>query len=252
MNPRLAFALETVFQAGKLTLGYFQTGLEVIVKEDDTPVTIADRNAERLIREAIAKKFPGETILGEEEGATGSGTTRWVIDPIDGTKSFIAGVPLYANLLSYEVEGEPTIGICYLPALDQMVYATKSEGAFCNGRPISVSKNATLEGAKLSCGGHATMVSKGRMPAFLKLAEKALATRTWCDAYGHALVAMGRIDAMVDPSLHRWDISPMALIVKEAGGKSTDFAGTDQISDEAISSNGLLHAQLIHAFQSNT
>ena len=244
----MVFALETALKAGRSTLGYFRNGAEIEIKADNSPVTAADKHAERLIRESVEMSYPHESILGEEEGATGSGTTRWVIDPIDGTKSFVAGVPLYATLLSFEEEGEPTVGVCYLPALDEMYYAQKGQGAFCNGRPIHVSQTPSLSGSTILCGGHKTLIERNRLDGFLKIVPHTRSTRTWGDAYGHTLVASGRADAMIDPRVNRWDISSMSLIVREAGGTWTDFSGNRQLTDEAISSNGLVHQEVLKAF----
>ena len=248
MSPRLAFAIDAAHRAGRSTLAHFQTGAFVEFKDDASPVTVADRNAERLIREAIAAKYPHEAILGEEEGATGQSDDRWVIDPIDGTKSFVAGVPLYATLLAFEEGGVPTVGVCYFPALDEMLYAETGQGAFLNGRPIHTRQTPTEDGAILCCGGIARLQERGQLQTLLKLAEKALALRTWCDAYGHALVASGRVDAMIDPVLSRWDIAAVEIIVREAGGKFTDFDGRANPQDQAISSNGPLHNRLLEAF----
>lgn len=248
MSPRLAFAIDAAYRAGRTTLGLFNAGAEVFAKADATPVTEADRRAEALIREAIAAKFPGDAILGEEEGLSGSGDTRWVIDPIDGTKSFVSGVPLYATLLSYEVDGEPELGVCYLPAIDELLYAERGHGAFWNGRPCRVSERDAVAGAVICCGGHRSMAERGRMDGLLKLAETAMATRTWSDAYGHALVATGRVDAMIDPVVNRWDLSAVSLIVKEAGGRFTQFDGNEAIGCEAVSSNGRLHEAVLAAF----
>ncbi|CAN5458533.1 histidinol-phosphatase [soil metagenome] len=254
MSPRLAFAIETAFRAGKSTLAHFQTGTEVITKSDKSPVTIADRNAERMIREAIAETYPNEKILGEEEGGDDT-PDRWIIDPIDGTKSFICGVPLYSTLLSYEQNGRPIVGVCYFPALDQMYTAEIGGGAFCNGRAIQVSAKTKVEGSVVSSGGHSSMAKYGRAPGLEAIASKALATRTWADAYGHALVASGFIEAMTDPIVSRWDISAMELIVKEAGGKCTRFDGTDPLKAdnngryEMVSSNGLVHDELLEYFR---
>ena len=234
MSPRLAFALETARAAAQGTLRHFQRGVSYEIKPDDSPVTVADREAERTIRMAIEGSYPGEAVLGEEQG--GSDTPdRWVIDPIDGTKSFIAGVPLFATLLSYEQDGEPVLGVCALPALGEVVYAEKGGGCFVNGCECRVSERGDLSRAFVSCGGHSSMNRAGRMGPFLSLAERVMATRSWTDAYGHALVATGRIEAMVDPVVNRWDISAMAVIVREAGGSFTDFAGRDVLSNEAIS-----------------
>ena len=141
MSPRLEFALNAAIKGGKSTLAHFNVGTEVEIKHDLTPVTVADRGAERIIREEIEKAYPGDAILGEEEGETSQSKTRWVIDPIDGTKSFICGVPLYSTLLSYEVDGEPILGIAYFPALNEIVYAEKGQGAYWNGKPCRVSQN---------------------------------------------------------------------------------------------------------------
>jgi myo-inositol-1(or 4)-monophosphatase len=250
MSPRLAFALNAVHRAGRSTLRYFQNDPPTAFKQDETPVTEADREAERLLREAIRDAFPGEPILGEEEGHEGGpGPNRWVLDPIDGTKSFVCGVPLYATLLSYEVEGEPVVGACYLPALDLMVAAEKGQGATANGRPIRAVGSADLARAVICHGGLLTMRKSGRLEGFLELSSKVMATRTWCDAYGHALVAMGRVDAMVDPRVARWDVSAMAIIVREAGGRFTDFRGGEAIADEAISANPALHGRVLEYFR---
>ncbi len=243
MSPRLSFAVDAAYRGGKSTLAWFQAGAEVITKSDATPVTIADRNAERLIRELIAKQYPHEAILGEEEGGDTGALDRWVIDPIDGTKSFISGVPLYATLLSYEVDGEAEVGVCYFPALEEMYYAEKGKGAYLNGRPIHVSTRETLHGGVLCCGG--SMLKDGNRQKIAPLMAKSLATRTWCDAYGHSLVASGRVDAMIDPIVNHWDISAISLITREAGGRFTDFKGSDKLATEGVSSNGRIHEEIL-------
>lgn len=249
MDDRLAFALNAAYQAGRSTLGIFNNSAEVLIKGDDSPVTVADTNAERSIREAISQTYPQESILGEEEGATGSSLTRWVIDPIDGTKSFVAGVPLYATLLSFEVEGVPEIGIAYLPALNEMYYAQRGKGAYMNGRPISVSKSPNLNGGTLLCGGHKTLMEQKRMEGFLELVPRTRVTRTWGDAFGHIMVASGRAEAMLDPKVNRWDISAVSLIVTEAGGSWSTFSGDHQLAEEAVSSNGHVHDEVLAPFR---
>lgn len=250
MSPRLEFALNIAYDAGRSTLALFNTGHAVDYKADSSPVTDADREAESLIRSALRSRFPQDGILGEEEGESGSSANRWVVDPIDGTKSFICGVPLYATLLSYELEGLPLVAVSYFPALDRMVYAEKGEGTFCNGRRCQVSNKRDLAGAVLCCGSHGSMEQHGRSEGFLKLAKQSSVTRTWGDAFGHSLVAMGRAEAMVDPVLKRWDISAMQLIVEEAGGHMTAFDGSTNPHDQAVSSNGLLHDKVLAAFAS--
>ena len=235
--------------AGKSTLDYFGKNVQVHMKADDSPVTAADRNAEWILRRAIESAYPGEAILGEEEGESGSGSARWVLDPIDGTKSFICGVPLFGTLVAFEESGEPILGVAYFPALDEIVYAERGQGAFWNGEPCHVSNKASLEGSVISCGSHHSLNRYGKLNGLLSLADRTLATRSWSDAYGHMLVATGRVEAMVDPILAYWDIRAPMLIVREAGGKFTDFSGGTNPVDEGLSSNGLLHNTLIEAFR---
>ncbi len=248
MSPRLAFAIEVALKAGRGTLAHFQTGAAIDLKSDATPVTIADRQAERLMREEIGRNYPGEAILGEEEGAQGQGCDRWVLDPVDGTKSFVSGVPLYATLLAFERRGEPILGVCYFPALNEILYAEVGSGAFWNGSPARVGKEVSVTGAVIASGSMGTMARAGRLQGFQALEARAMAARTWSDAYGHALVATGRVAGMIDPVVARWDVSAMAVIVREAGGRFTDFAGNDALADEAISSNGIVHEELLGAF----
>lgn len=244
----LQFAVETAYRAGRSTLAFFNNGVDVELKRDRSPVTAADLQAERIVREAIFKRYPEHGILGEEEGEGGDRSKRWVVDPIDGTKSFICGVPLYATLIAYEEDQEPVVAACYFPALDEMLYAERGQGAFWNGRRASVSTQTHLGSSVLCSGSHVSMERKGRSRGFADLAEQCLATRTWCDAYGHSLVATGRVEAMLDPVVAYWDIAAMDLIVREAGGSFTDFSGKPGRAQEAISSNGLLHARIVEAF----
>lgn len=254
MSPRLAFAIDAVHRAGRSTLGLFQAGVGVDLKADRTPVTDADRNAEQLVRDMLAEAFPEDAILGEEQGGELHRPNRWIIDPIDGTKSFVSGVPLYATLLSYEENGQPIVGACYFPALHELLYAEVGGGTFWNGRPVHVSdKNIT--GGVVCCGGHKSMDQYGRSDGINALAKDAMATRTWSDAYGHALVATGRAEAMLDPVVSRWDVSAMILIVREAGGRCSTFAGTDPLAPahpdggfELVSSNGIVHEDLLRYF----
>lgn len=253
MSPRLKFAVESAYRGGRSTLAHFQTGGRFEIKADSSPLTVADLKCEEIIRDEIGRHFPSEDILGEEQGGAVGGSNRWIIDPIDGTKSFIAGVPTYATLLSYEEDGVPILGVCYFPGLDEIVYAERGLGTFWNGRQVKVSERDSLDGCILGCGGPASMIKYGRMPGFESISKRSLVSRTWSDAYGHALVATGRSDVMLDPVVSRWDLSAMRVIVEEAGGVFTDFSGGDPFEKgdfelEAISSNGRIHSLILDVY----
>jgi histidinol phosphatase-like enzyme (inositol monophosphatase family) len=240
----LDFAVDLVREAGDFTLGYFKSiGLDVEHKDDGSPVTEADTGAERLLRERIAARFPDDAVLGEEEGDTaGSSGRQWVIDPIDGTMAFTHGVGLYSNLLYLEDEHGPAIGVIGLPALDEIVFAGRGLGCFFNGEPCHVSSRTTLADSYLTTCGF-DYWSKD----LLARAHAApIHLRTWGDGYGYALVATGRVDAMVDPVIKYWDIAPCQVINPEAGGRFTALSGADDAhAGDAIATNGLLHEQFL-------
>ena len=240
MSPRLVQALEIATIAGRSTLSLFQNQPEVEIKSDETPVTIADKHAEEIARREIEKRFPGEAILGEEQGMSGAGDDCWVIDPIDGTKSFIAGVPLYSTLLSYEQAGQPILGVVYFPALDELFYAELGGGAFCNGRQLHCQDVAGFKNSIICCGSHSGMKKNGYQEGLDRIAVEAMATRTWCDAYGHMLVAAGRVAAMLDPTVARWDISSVIPIVREAGGVAMSFSGGDPLAESESTKYNLI------------
>ncbi len=237
-------AVDLTRQAGDLTLGYFRS-LELAVesKEDGTPVTVADRGAERLVREALERRHPGDGILGEEEpekpGDTGR---RWIVDPIDGTMAFTHGVALYSNLLALEDADGIALGVINIPALSETVYAARGLGCFYNGVRCHVSTTPVLSGSYLS----SCSFSHWDEDDLLAVKRAGAYLRTWGDGYGYALVATGRIDAMVDPSAALYDLAPMPVILSEAGGRFTDWSGADTPDGgDAIASNGLLHRSLL-------
>lgn len=252
MSPRLAFALDAVHEAGRFTLAHFQTGVAVDIKSDESPVTVADRGVERILRDRIASAFPQDAILGEEEGESvgQSGSQgRWVVDPIDGTKSFVFGVPLYSILLAFERNGTLEIGVVGFPALGEVVYAERGGGTYWNGRPCRVSSASQVRGGLVVCGSPGSLADHGRLDGLLTIGRRAMATRTWGDAYGHCLVATGRAVAMIDPVLRYWDIAAVQVVVEESGGRCSDFAGRPNPKTEMISTNGLVHEEVLEAFQ---
>ncbi len=242
-------AVDIVRQAGEITLEWFQSAtLEIERKGDGTPVTQADKAAERFVREQISSRFGDDTILGEEEDdLTGTSERTWIIDPIDGTKAFTHGVPLYTNLLAVNDATGPAIGIINMPALGEMVYAARGLGCFVNGRPARVSDRTRVAGSYLSATGFDYWSDE--MVAAARASGAAL--RTWGDGYGYALVATGRIDAMCDPQVALWDVAPMPVILAEAGGRFTDLeAGTERADlGSGLATNGHLHDEWLERFR---
>lgn len=249
----LAFATETAFQAGRLTLGYYQRQLQVDRKADQSPVTIADREAEALIRQRLERFFPGHGIVGEEFGEMRPGAThRWFIDPIDGTKAFARGVPLYAVLIGLEIGGRIEVGAVYLPALDEMLSAATGLGAWWNGRAARVSEVRELSEATVCYTDIGNFARHNRAEAFTQLAERAYDRRGWSDAYGYVLVATGRAEVMLDPVMNPWDCAPFPVILREAGGYFGDWQGRESIqAGEALASNGALKEQVVAALASS-
>ena len=247
LRELLDFAVNLARQAGEITKHYFNSSFVTERKADRSFVTNADRDAESFLRTAITEAFPADGILGEEEGErTGTSGRRWIVDPIDGTYSFVHGVPLYAVLIGLEIDGEPIVGAINLPALNELVYAARGLGCFWNGEPAHVSNTASLSEALLLCTDFGTCEPHGFGVAANVLQRMVNARRTWGDAYGHVLVATGRADIMLDPVMNVWDCAPLLPIVSEAGGRFTDWRGQDTIhGGNAISTNTLLFDQIM-------
>jgi histidinol-phosphatase len=249
VDPEIVvFAVELVRRAGALTLRWFAAAdLEVDLKDDGSPVTAADRTAERWIREQLGEHCPRDGIVGEEEAAIqGSSGRRWIIDPVDGTKAFTRGVPLYSTLLAYEDEHGAAIGVIGLPALHQTVWAGRGQGCWIEWgdetRPASVSTTRAVKDAYLTTSGYGHWPE----PALLACKRAGADLRTWGDGYGYALVATGRVDAMVDPVVRLYDVAAMPVILSEAGGRFTSFGGDPSpAAGSGVATNGLLHEELL-------
>ena len=232
LQTYLDFARQTAWEAGRLTLGYFQAGIRPDFKPDDSPVTVADREAEQLIRSRIEAKFPTHAIIGEEFGVTeeaDSATHRWIIDPIDGTRSFIRGVPLYGVLIGLEIEGECRVGVAHFPALDEMLAAATGLGCWWNGRRARVSDVEQLKDGLALHYDAAQFEKSGRQAEWERIKKIAGYRAGWCDAYGYLLVATGRAELMLDPKMSLWDCAPFPPIFKEAGGYYGDWQGNKTI-----------------------
>ncbi len=240
-------AVQIAREAGALALSRFRRpALAVEHKADGSPVTAADRDAETLIRRRLADAFADDAIVGEEHGsAAGISGRTWVVDPIDGTKAFTQGVPLFATLVSLVDDEGPAIGVIDLPALGETVWAGRGLGAFCNGEPCTVSERRSIEGAYLTTSG----TDYWPPEALAAVIASPLHVRTWGDAYGYALVATGRAEAMVDPEAFEWDLAGVSVIVAEAGGVFSSFGGSvgpqAWQSGSGFASNGHLHEALL-------
>jgi histidinol-phosphatase len=247
LREHMDFAVDAAWQAGKLTLRYFQSGFQVELKGDKSPVTAADREAENKIRGLLNKAYPKDGIVGEEFG-TDQGTSdyRWIIDPIDGTKSFVQGMPLYGVLIAREGPDGVDVGCVYMPALDEMVCAAAGEGCWWNGRRARVSNVARLDEACICYTSWSSFAVQGREQAWRKIVEGSRLLRGWGDCYGHILVATGRAEACFDPIMNPWDCGPLLPILQESGGTFTDWQGEATIyGKDAFSTNGHLFPTII-------
>ena len=243
----VATAVEIARAAGDLTLEWYRdASLAVDHKGDGSPVTAADLAAETLMRDRLRERFPDDAVMGEEHTDTGGTSGRtWVIDPIDGTKAFTKGVPLYSNLLALVDEHGPAIGVINLPALGETIWAGRGRGAHLNGEPCRVSDHVGLAGAYAMTSGFGYWPTE----ALTAVLDSPVVFRTWGDAYGYALVATGRAEAMIDPLANPWDVAPMAVIIPEAGGHYSTFdgeAGPDAWkTGSGVATNGSCHDALL-------
>jgi histidinol phosphatase-like enzyme (inositol monophosphatase family) len=253
LSARMEFAKSVALEAQDLILSYYQQPqLEVIRKSDTSPVTEADRGAERLIRERLKVSFPDDAVLGEEYGETpGTSGFRWILDPVDGTKSFVHGVPLFGTLIGVEYEKTCVVGVCRFPALNEVVYAARGQGAWwqignAEPRAARVSTISAVEESTFCTTNMARWEKIGRRAAFDKLLRTVGLARGWGDCFGHILVATGRAEIMVDPALNPWDAAALLPILEEAGGHFVDWAGSATIyGGNGISVNGAMRETVL-------
>jgi histidinol-phosphatase len=265
VEPDVAARLETAVAAVRLaaadTLRWFgDPGLAVEEKADASPVTAADRAAEAILRRELLRRFPHDAFLGEETGSTaGSSGYEWVVDPIDGTKSFIRGVPLYATLVGCRREGAGVVGVIAIPALDEIVWAATGGGAWHargggTAQAARVSERTRLADG-LVCSSDFVSFTRnaggGGDAARARIEQACRIARTWGDGYGYLLVATGRADAMIDPLLNPWDAAAVETVVTQAGGRFSDWHGRPRIdSGDGVATNGVMHDEvlaLLHA-----
>lgn len=252
LRELLGFAQTIAWQAGKVTLRYFQSDVVIDRKSDESPVTVADRETEAFLRAAILAQYPDHAILGEEEGATGPADAeyRWILDPIDGTKSFVRGVPLYGVMIGLLRGDEPVLGVVNIPPLNELVAAAQGLGCSWNGRPCRVSPVSTL-GESLLVGTIAHGYERyDRRAAFERLLQRVALFRTWGDCYAYLLVATGRAEVALDPAMNIWDAAALLPILREAGGTFTDWNGVATVDGgEGLATNGLVLPAVLAAIR---
>ena len=263
---RKDFALKLAAEVGEILISFFQSdGLTTEIKSDESPVTIADKKAEEHMRARISSEFSDDSILGEEFGEkVGNSDYKWIIDPIDGTQSFVCGVPLYGTLIGLERQGEVVLGIIYHPSLKEMVYAVQAQGTFWtqnfnasgNGEHINFTK-VTSSGAKnledsvFAYSGVEYFDRYNHAKTFDCFREKCRVSRGWSDCYAITLLATGRVDLVVEPKLFPWDIAALKPVVEGAGGFFSDFKGANSIyADTAVfSASKSLHDEALNAIR---
>lgn len=267
MSGRLQFALDLAIASGNATLPFYRSsGVQVERKRDKSPVTAADKAAEQLARGMISDRYRDDAILGEEFGIVeGQSEFEWIIDPIDGTKSFISGVPLYSTLIGMTYRAEPMIGVIYIPVLGELVIAAKGLGAWYGSAPLQgdpkygtdpgpivlqrcrVSSQPRLEDGLLVTSQIDNFGVRQAESAYKNLEQLAYITRTWGDGYGYLLVATGRAEVMVDPIVNPWDVAAVAPVIQEAGGTFSTWNGEYDIRvPHCFGSNGLVHEQVLN------
>ena len=249
LDRYLEVAIATAQDAGKVTLRYFRNETQASLKPDGSPVTQADLEAEELIRARLERELPGHDIVGEEGGESLSGSSfRWFVDPIDGTKAFMRGVPLYGVLLGLEIDGQVEAGVVHFPALQETLWARRGSGTFLNGRRVRVATTARLAESTLAFTDVSNFRPHGRQEAFERLSAGTLVRAGWSDAYGHSLVASGRIELMLDPAMNAWDCGPFPVLLSEAGGFFGSWSGEEGIHhEEAISTTRTLLDEVLAA-----
>jgi histidinol-phosphatase len=240
VSSDLELAFRLADAADAISLPRFRSGLAVETKPDLTPVTEADRAVEAELRRILAEKRPEDAVLGEEEGVAGSGARRWIIDPIDGTRNYSRGIPVWATLMALEADGVVRLGVVSAPALGHRWWAERGAGAFADGQRIHVSAIATIEDAVLS------FAVENEVPA---VARRAWHARGFGDFWSYMLIAEGGVDGVMDSlGVKEWDLAAMQVIVEEAGGRFSNLAGESRIdSGSSVASNGLIHDELLAA-----
>jgi histidinol-phosphatase len=254
MDRHVEVAIAAARAAGEIALRHFRTDLAVETKADRSPVTEADRACERRIVEILRAGFPEYGFCGEEMGEQpGRTTKRWIVDPIDGTKSFVRGIPFFATLIGLEEDGEVTAGVVYAPATGDLLHARKGQGAFDEaGNRLRVSEVSSLATSMVSFGGLDIFRRRGYWRAIERIVEASARQRGYGDYLGSAAVIHGWSEAMIELDVKPWDLAPLKILVEEAGGKLTDVTGRATIyGGSAVVTNGRIHDEVVEILRSS-
>jgi histidinol-phosphatase len=251
-STELAAAREFALHGGRIALHHYEKNPRRERKTDGTWVTEADWAVEAQIRLRIARTFPDHNILGEEEGLTRAGggpplqdAPTWIIDPIDGTNNYIAGIPIWATLVALQVGGRSVVGVCHAPALGEIYHGAVGLGAQRNGESITVDPQPCLEEATVIFGDAKAFARHDLSDFFERLVQRSGRTRGLGDFWGHMLVARGAAHVMVEPNLAQWDVAALDPIVSEAGGKLSHLDGSKWVAGGCLTTNGPLHDEVI-------
>lgn len=245
-DEELAFAGELADEAGRIAMSFFRGTFEIRTKADRTPVTEADLAIESMIRQRIRGRFPDDGILGEEEGSEGPWARRWIVDPIDGTRNFAAGIQIWATLIAFTVDGAPVAGVAHAPALGERYEAARGGGARLNGEAIRVSEIGRIDEAAILHGGESAWIDGPQGAELLAMVRASRRDRGFGDFWGHVLVARGSAEVMFEPELSTWDWAALQVIVEEAGGRMTRFDGsTPEHGGSVLTTNGVLHDEVL-------
>lgn len=250
LDKALSVARNAALAAGELIDHYYARGVDVRIKADLTPVTQADEESERVIRDLLSAAYPDHAIYGEEGGTSGSGDFLWLVDPIDGTKSFVRGYPFFSTQIALMYRGELLLGVSHASAFRETAWARRAGGAFLNGKACHIAQTSDWSKATLSTGNLKTLAGGAGWQTLANLVRGAHRTRGYGDFYHYHLLASGRIDLVIESDVNILDIAALTVIVREAGGVFTDLAGADigLKTTSVLAGTPALHAHVLSQF----
>lgn len=253
LEKYLDFALKSVKKSEAITMKYYSKKVKHRVKDNNSPVTIADIKCEDFLREKIKEKFKEHDIFGEERGSAVSGSEfKWIIDPVDGTKNFMRKYPYWGTLLALEYAGDVVLGVISMPVLKETYYAAKNMGCYRNSKKVKVSKIKAIEDSYLIHGGIDYFFKEHDSRNFEELALSCYYSRGFGDCHGHTLVINGQAELMADPHVAPYDVAPVKICIEEAGGMFTDLNGVNTIyGGSALVSNGNVHSRALEILNRN-